>query len=91
MFHGWSDVWLSPEYREWSMLQYLPAITAPVLAIQGEDDEYGTAAQVEAILDRVSGAREGLMIPECGHVPHFQARDRVLERIIGFLGEQVPA
>ena len=45
LFHAWSQVWLSPEFRDWSMTGHLPALTCPVLAIQGEEDEYGTPDQ----------------------------------------------
>jgi pimeloyl-ACP methyl ester carboxylesterase len=89
MFHGWSDVWLSPDYQEWTMLDRLPSITAPVLAIQGMDDEYGTPAQVEAIMSRVQGPAHALLLPECGHVPHFQARGRVLGSIQTFIRHTV--
>jgi pimeloyl-ACP methyl ester carboxylesterase len=90
MFHGWSDVWLSPDYQDWAMLDCLPAIQTPVLAIQGEEDEYGTPAQVEAILKGVSGPARALLLPRCGHAPHFQARDRVLDEIARFVQEITP-
>ncbi len=35
----------------------LPAIKKPVLAVQGEDDEYGTMAQVDSIAKRVPHAQ----------------------------------
>lgn len=89
MFHGWSDVWLAPAYQDWTMVPRLASITAPVLAIQGEEDEYGTPAQVQAILDHVAGPAQALLIPGCGHVPHFQAQDQVLARITTFLQQQV--
>ena len=85
MFHGWSDVWLAPEHQDWNMLAQLASITAPVLAIQGDDDDYGTQAQVQAILDGVSGPAQAFRVPGCGHVPHFQAREPVMERITDFL------
>ena len=91
MFHGWSDVWLSPEYQGWNMCHRLPAITAPVLAIQGEDDAYGSPAQVQAILTGVHGPAQALLIPGCGHVPHFQARAQVLARISTFIKDTVLA
>jgi pimeloyl-ACP methyl ester carboxylesterase len=86
LFRSWSEVWLSPAFRDWTMVPLLPAIRCPVLAIQGEDDEYGTPDQVRAILQGVSGPAEGLLLPGCAHVPHFQARDRVLERMAAFIG-----
>ncbi|HKY95003.1 MAG TPA: alpha/beta fold hydrolase, partial [Kiloniellales bacterium] len=47
-FWGWNDIWLLPAFRDWTIEDVLPAIQAPVLAIQGEDDEYGTMAQIDA-------------------------------------------
>jgi len=85
LFRGWSSVWLSPAFRDWSMAHLLPAITCPVLAIQGEQDEYGTPDQVRAILQGVSGPVEGLLLPGCAHAPHHQAREQVLERMARFV------
>ena len=51
-FWGWNDIWLDPQFRSWNIEEYLPAIRCPVLCIQGHDDEYGTAAQVQAIQAR---------------------------------------
>ena len=48
-FHLWADAWLDPAFRKWNIEEYLPRIKCPVLAIQGEDDEYGTMAQLDAI------------------------------------------
>jgi len=87
MFRGWSDTWLMPDFREWNILNSLAGIRAPLLAIQGNDDEYGTGAQLQAICDRVSGRVESLMIPECGHIPHQQAREAVLPAMIRFIGQ----
>ena len=89
VFHGWSDVWLSPAFRDWAMVDQLPAVRCPVLAIQGEQDEYGTPDQVQAILLGVSGPSQGLLVPNCGHVPHLQARDTVLAAIARFLRERL--
>ena len=47
-FLGWNRIWLDPEFRAWNIEEYLPAIRCPVLAIQGEDDEYGTMEQMRA-------------------------------------------
>ena len=48
-FWGWNHIWLDPEFRAWNIEEYLPRIACPVLAIQGEDDEYGTMEQIDAI------------------------------------------
>lgn len=84
-FRGWSDVWLSPAFRNWNIEEYLPGVRCPILVIQGRDDEYGTAAQVEAIVKKVSGPAEPLIIPGCGHIPHHQAREKVLAEMTRFI------
>jgi pimeloyl-ACP methyl ester carboxylesterase len=85
LFRGWSEVWLSPGFRDWSMVPLLPAVRCPVLAIQSEDDEYGTPDQVRAILQGVSGPAEGLLLPGCAHAPHLHAREPVLARMAQFI------
>ena len=87
VFAGWAEIWLDPGHRAWQMLDRLGAITAPVLAIQGADDEYGTPAQIGAIVAGVSGPARSLLLPACGHVPHFQAADRVLPAMARFVRE----
>lgn len=84
-FRGWSETWLSPAFRGWNIEEYLPGVRCPVLAIQGRDDEYGTPAQVDAIVNGVSGPAESLIIGGCGHAPHHQARDRVLTGMTRFI------
>lgn len=84
-FRGWSDTWLAPEFRTWNLEEYLPAIRSPVLAIQGQDDPYGTPAQVRAIIDQVSGPAKGLLIQGCGHIPHLQAKEKVLAEMTSFV------
>lgn len=85
MFRGFAETWTRPELAGWQMLDRLPAIRCPVLALQGEDDEHGTRAQVEEIVSRVSGAARGLMIPACGHSPHREHEDVVLEKTAAFV------
>lgn len=84
-FHGWNDVWLNPAFREWNIEEYLRAITCPVLVLQGEDDEYGTRAQVDAIAAQVSGPVDVELLPRCGHAPHRDQREKVLERVAAFV------
>jgi pimeloyl-ACP methyl ester carboxylesterase len=68
-FRGWNDIWLDPAFRRWNIEAELATIAAPVLAMQGADDEYGTLAQIDGIAKALPKARL-LVIPECGHSPH---------------------
>src|SRR5690606_27298216 len=76
-FRAWSDVWLDPSFRNWNVTDALDYIRVPVLGIQGEDDEFGTHAQLAA-LDAVPAPVETHLLPRCGHGPH---RDRPAETL----------
>jgi pimeloyl-ACP methyl ester carboxylesterase len=85
MFRTWADVWLRPEFLGWNIEEYLSAIEAPVLVVQGEDDEYGTLAQVEAVTGQVAGPAESLVLAHCGHSPHRDQPEAVLAAAVGFV------
>jgi pimeloyl-ACP methyl ester carboxylesterase len=85
MFRTWTDVWLRPEFTQWNIEEYLPAIESPVLVVQGEDDEYGTVRQVDSILKQVSGPASSLVLARCGHSPHSEQPDAVLQSVRRFL------
>lgn len=87
-FRGWNDIWLHPDFRHWNIEEYLHGITVPVLLIQGEDDQYGTVAQVEAIARQVSGPVETVMLPDCAHSPHQSVqKDATIAAIVQFVGK----
>jgi pimeloyl-ACP methyl ester carboxylesterase len=87
-FRGWNDAWLSPAFRTWNIERDIDTVTAPILAVQGEDDEYGTLDQIEAIARRLPKTRL-LAIPHCGHSPH-RDQTEVLSREAGrFILEHV--
>ncbi len=85
LFWRWADTWLDPEYADWSIEAYLGGVRCPVLAIQGQDDEYGSLGQVESIVGGVGGYSQALVLADCGHVPHHQARPAALEGMAGFV------
>jgi pimeloyl-ACP methyl ester carboxylesterase len=87
-FLGWADAWLAPEFKSWSIEDLASAITAPILLIQGSDDEYGTLAQLDRIEARVRGPVSRLVLPDCGHAPHRDCESEVLEAIVAFAREQ---
>jgi pimeloyl-ACP methyl ester carboxylesterase len=84
-FRGWNDAWLDPGFRSWNIEAYLPRIEAPVLVIQGEDDPYGTRAQVDAIARQVSGRVETMMLAKCGHAPHRDQPEATAEAMVAFV------
>jgi pimeloyl-ACP methyl ester carboxylesterase len=89
MFRTWTDVWLRPEFRQWNIEEYLPAIECPVLVVQGQDDEYGTLEQVAAVMTRVNGPAESLLLEHCAHSPHSERPDEVFEAAARFVKKTV--
>lgn len=87
-FTGWLDIWLHPDFMRWNIEAYLPAIDIPVLAIQGEDDEYGTMAQIEGIA-RVVSDTELLKLSRCRHSPHRDQPEALLDAIDRFIQDKV--
>ena len=86
-FYGWADVWLDADFPSWDIREdYLPTIECPVLAIQGEDDEYGTMAQLDDTKRRVRRC-ELLKLPHCGHSPFRDQPEKVLSAIRSFLAK----
>jgi pimeloyl-ACP methyl ester carboxylesterase len=83
-FWGWNDIWLDPAFRAWSIEEEIASIQCPVLAIQGLDDAYGTLEQIRGIRRRVPHA--GLLeLPACGHSPHKDQADAVIEKVRQFM------
>jgi pimeloyl-ACP methyl ester carboxylesterase len=87
VFRGWHDTWLSPAFRTWSIEALLPAITAPIVAIQGEDDEYATSEQVEAIARAARAPCEVVLLPGCRHSPHRDRSEQTAALIARFIIE----
>lgn len=89
LFELWSGVWVAPEFRSWDITGRLPAITCPVLVVQGDGDQYGTGAQLDAIRDGVHGACRCVLLPGVGHAPHLEAPPACLAEVAGFVRDVV--
>jgi pimeloyl-ACP methyl ester carboxylesterase len=76
-FYGWSQAWLDPAFRDWTLMPELESIACPLLAIQGVDDEYGTMAQIATIERTVPGTTV-VALDDCGHSPHRDQADAVI-------------
>jgi len=83
-FAGWNDIWLHPDFRAWSIEDETRRVRCPVLAIQGEDDEYGTMAQIERIADLAPDV-DLVRLADCRHSPHRDQPDAVIEALVRFV------
>lgn len=84
VFFDWNDTWLSPAFRDWNIEGCLPAITGPLLAMQGEQDEYATMRQIEVIAEACPQTRL-VRLADCGHSPHRDQEAAVLSEIVAFV------
>ncbi len=84
VFFAWNDTWLRPAFRDWNIVDCLARIACPVLAIQGEDDEYASLRQIEVIAEHVADT-ELLALADCRHSPHRDQNDAVVEAITRFV------
>lgn len=85
LFSAWSDTWLQKSFKKWNIEAFLKDITCKSLIIQGKNDEYGTVEQVDRIVHGIGENVGKFMIPHCGHTPHKDAENIVLDKIIDML------
>lgn len=83
-FWQWNDVWLSEAFRSFDIRPECRRISAPLLAVQGLDDEYGTTAQLDELAEAAPQTVQ-LRLPGCGHSPQRDQPDATLQAIANFL------
>jgi pimeloyl-ACP methyl ester carboxylesterase len=83
-FRLWNDIWLAPDFRFWNIEDVLRDVTAPALLIQGEHDQYGTLAQIDAIERSVGGPVQRVVL-DARHAPHLEAPEETLAAAAEFL------
>lgn len=82
---AWCAGWLGMVHEDWNIEGSLHQIQCPLLVVQGEHDDFGTPAQVEAIVSRVAGA-ESWLVPNCGHTAYNEQPEAFRERVGDFWG-----
>src|SRR5258708_26098842 len=76
--HGWSDVWLTNDFRAWDISGPLAYIRVPILILQGQDDQYGTQRQIEIAQEECYCPVEIALLPGIMHAPHREAPEETL-------------
>jgi len=82
-FWQWNDVWLSQAFRSFDIREECKTISAPVLALQGSDDAYGSLRHLDEL--QTAGRVERHLLPNCGHSPHKDQAQKSLDLVAGFL------
>ena len=88
-FWGWNGIWLDPAFRAWDISEEIATIRSPLLAMQGLDDEYGTLEQIRGIARHVPQTQL-LEIPHCGHSPHRDQPQAVIDAVTAFIASHNP-
>lgn len=83
-FWQWNDIWLSEAFRRFDIRLECQGIRAPLLALQGVDDEYGTLQQLHDIAQACPHAQTHAL-PHCGHSPHRDQPQALTEAVVRFL------
>jgi len=83
-FFGWNDVWLHPDFPRWDITDVVERIDCPLLLIQGERDQYGTMAQLDAIEQRAAGPVRRVHL-DCEHSPPTELPDETINHIARFV------
>ena len=87
-FFGWNDVWLDPDFPQWDITGEVERITCPLLLIQGERDQYGTMAQLDAIEQRARAPVTRVHL-DCMHSPPTELPDETAEAIAAFIADRI--
>ena len=90
-FKGWNGAWLDPEFRQWDITEPLAYIRVPILIVQGEADQYGTVAQIEAAERECYCPVEVALLPGAKHSPQREAPDATLRAISAFVARTLEA
>lgn len=85
LFKAWTETWTREDYRNWNIEHLLTGISCPLLFIQGDADEYGSAEQVSSTIAAVRGSSQMYMIPGTGHTPHKETPELVLDTAAAFI------
>jgi pimeloyl-ACP methyl ester carboxylesterase len=85
-FRGWNDAWLDPDFpRVFDIVEPLAYIRVPILIVQGEDDPYGTARQIQVAEQECYCPVDAVLLPGCGHAPHRDKPAETLEAVSAFV------
>jgi pimeloyl-ACP methyl ester carboxylesterase len=85
LFEAWTGVWLRGAFRRWSIQVDVGRVRCPILVAQGDEDEFGTLAQVAAVRKRARSPCESQVVKGCGHVLHRDCTAETVAAVAGFI------
>jgi pimeloyl-ACP methyl ester carboxylesterase len=88
VFRAWHETWLSDWFSGWDIQDVLPSISCPALILQGAQDQYATARQVDAIAAGTPGAQR-IVMEGCGHTPHREKGQLAMKLMTEFIKHEL--
>ena len=85
VLEAWTETWLSPAFAKWNLDAELQRIRCPVLAIHGDQDEFGSLRHPERIGALAGGGATTKVLQGVGHVPHREQPDLILGIVAEFV------
>ncbi|HFK2130035.1 TPA: alpha/beta fold hydrolase, partial [Pseudomonas aeruginosa] len=85
VLRSWVDTWLSEDFADWNLDADLARVRCPILSLHGELDEYGSQRHPQRLARLAGGPATLRPLPGCGHVPHRQQPEAVLDAVVTFL------
>ncbi len=84
-FWGWNGAWLDPGFRTWRIDDAVATVRVPILALQGDADQYGTPAQLAPLTEAAYCPVAVHLIAGAGHSPHLSHQPEMLALIAPFV------
>lgn len=81
LFYAWADIWRNPKFHSWDITNEISFQNGKGLFIQGAEDQYGTEKQIKLIESNFKGKSKAIILDNCGHHPHLEQADQVLNLI----------
>ena len=88
VFEAFIEPWGPHEFGSSDYRERLRSIRCATMILQGDRDEYGTTRQARMLAECIPGSQVVIM-HECGHTPHRERPQAVLDHVARFLARTV--
>lgn len=89
VLNAWTETWLATNFKNFSLTQVLPNVNCPLLAIHGDNDEYGSVLHPQIISENCPSNSSIKILTNCGHVPHREYSSEVIHAVASFLEDGI--
>jgi pimeloyl-ACP methyl ester carboxylesterase len=86
----YSSAWAQKAVLQWDVTPLLGKITAPTLAIWGEQDYCVSIRECDVLAKHISDF-QAMRLPRIGHFPMIEAWDSYIQAVEGFLSQKEPS